>query len=221
MDIENSITAIINDVHLGAKESPDIVIIHDLRTLRIIYMCPLGLQRLGLSRGEIGSLTTEEYHSKFFNEKDIQDYIPKVKNWIKRNSYDTLSFFQRMRKDKTAEWIWHFSSMKVLLMDKKEPLLSITSSLAINPQNHLTAKVQRILDENIFFKNHFNEFSSLTPREMEILKFTAMGMSSPEISRKISISITTVETHRRNIKSKLKANGSFTLTQYARAFNLI
>ena len=43
----------------------------------------------------------------------------------------------------------------------------------------------------------------LTPREMEILRYLARGLSNQEIADELEISITTVATHVRNILSKL------------------
>ena len=44
---------------------------------------------------------------------------------------------------------------------------------------------------------------ALTPRELEILRFLARGLSNQEIADELEISITTVATHVRNILSKL------------------
>ena len=44
---------------------------------------------------------------------------------------------------------------------------------------------------------------ALTPREMEILRYLARGLSNQEISDELQISITTVATHVRNILGKL------------------
>lgn len=44
---------------------------------------------------------------------------------------------------------------------------------------------------------------ALTPREMEILRYLARGLSNQEIADELKISITTVATHVRNILSKL------------------
>jgi len=44
---------------------------------------------------------------------------------------------------------------------------------------------------------------ALTPREMEILRYLARGLSNQEIAEELNISITTVATHVRNILGKL------------------
>ena len=49
----------------------------------------------------------------------------------------------------------------------------------------------------------------------------ALGLSSPEISRKLHISEATANTHRRNIRNKIKAESNYDITKFARAFDLI
>lgn len=46
-------------------------------------------------------------------------------------------------------------------------------------------------------------FSEITPREAEVLNFIMKGNTNQQISEKLSISILTVQTHRKNIKAKL------------------
>lgn len=58
-------------------------------------------------------------------------------------------------------------------------------------------------------------FNELTPREMEILKCFAEGMSYKEIGARLFISPRTVETHRNNIMDKLELTSLAGLIKYA------
>ncbi|MEQ9186991.1 MAG: response regulator transcription factor [Cryomorphaceae bacterium] len=55
----------------------------------------------------------------------------------------------------------------------------------------------------------------LTPRELDVLKLIAQEMTSNEIAEKLFISHHTVETHRKNLISKLNVRGSAGLVKYA------
>ena len=57
--------------------------------------------------------------------------------------------------------------------------------------------------------------SLLTPREREILQLLAEGMAAKEIASHINVSVKTVETHRRNMRSKLNMQSIAELTKYA------
>ena len=56
---------------------------------------------------------------------------------------------------------------------------------------------------------------NLTEREIEVLKLIALEFSSPEIADKLYISLSTVETHRRNLFQKLNVKSAIGLTKYA------
>ncbi|HET9739010.1 MAG TPA: response regulator transcription factor [Solirubrobacteraceae bacterium] len=55
----------------------------------------------------------------------------------------------------------------------------------------------------------------LTPRESEVIKLIAEGLTSDEIARELTISPRTVERHRENILGKLGMRNRVELTRYA------
>jgi DNA-binding NarL/FixJ family response regulator len=59
------------------------------------------------------------------------------------------------------------------------------------------------------------EQSTLTRREQDIIKFVAEGTPNVAIAQQLSISVRTVEAHRRNIMQKLELYTVAELTQYA------
>ena len=63
--------------------------------------------------------------------------------------------------------------------------------------------------------------TSLTERELVIIKLIALEYSGKKISEKLFISTNTVETHRKNLLKKLKVKGSIGLVKYAIKNNLI
>lgn len=64
-------------------------------------------------------------------------------------------------------------------------------------------------------------YSTLTPREQEILRLLAEGLSTKEIGEKLFISPKTVENHRSNILSKLDLHSTVELVRYAAKYGLI
>jgi len=55
----------------------------------------------------------------------------------------------------------------------------------------------------------------LTDREFEIFHLIGLGKSSQEIARDLHLSVKTVDTHRTNLKEKLKLKSTLQLTRYA------
>ncbi len=81
---------------------------------------------------------------------------------------------------------------------------------------YFNGKVKNYLNNN-YTVSDCNKISvvELTPREIEILKFIAEGLSNKEIGAKLGISVRTVETHREHIENKLNIYGTAALTKYA------
>ena len=55
----------------------------------------------------------------------------------------------------------------------------------------------------------------LTPREREVLQLLAEGASTKEIAGRLSVSVKTIETHRKQIMDKLELRSVAELTKYA------
>ena len=205
-----------------ANDMPGVVIIHNIFTYSVEYISPKGEALLGFSLEEIKKMGPE-YFSRFFNPENINDFLPKIAVLIERNIMEeNTSFFEQVKTVKSQEWEWHISSVKILMRDdQQKPLLAITIAIPVEPIHHITPKVARLLEENIFIKKHQADFNKLSKRECEVLRLLALGKSSPETGEALFISTTTVETHRKNIKRKLNTNSFFELCQYASAFDLI
>lgn len=59
------------------------------------------------------------------------------------------------------------------------------------------------------------DMAALTPRELEVLKLIADGMTSREIAQSLVISAKTVDRHRENIMAKLDIHNRVDLVKYA------
>lgn len=205
-----------------APEMPGVVIIHNISDFSVEYISPRGEAELGLSLEEIKKIGPG-YVNRFFNPEDAKEYVPKISALLDRNNIEeSTSFFQQVRLSAAEDWVWHISSVKIFMQDEEgKPLLSITMAFPIDPLNHITTKVDRLLEENNFIRKNYTNFKKLSKRECEVLRLLALGKSSPETAVALFITTTTVETHRKNIKQKLKTNSFYELCQYARAFDLV
>jgi DNA-binding NarL/FixJ family response regulator len=64
-------------------------------------------------------------------------------------------------------------------------------------------------------------YGNLTPREQEVMRLLAEGLSRKEIGKKLFISPKTVENHRTNIMNKLDLHSTIELIRYAARLGLI
>ena len=206
-----------------ADEMPGVVVIHNLPDFSLLYMSRLGLRLLHVEWSEIDGMSSEEYHKRFFNEEHANDYVPKIINLISANSDEVISYFQQVRTSPGKEWEWYMSMTRILFRDKNgAPSLSITIAMKIDPAHFFTSKANRLLEENSFLKKNYDKFVTLTNREKDVLRLMAMGKNTTQLAAALHISTTTVETHRKRIRQKLKVSGtSLELIKYAEAFNLV
>ncbi|WP_400190126.1 LuxR C-terminal-related transcriptional regulator [Hymenobacter sp. B81] len=219
---ESAVQASINEIAAIADHYPGVLIILDQQASRVRYMSARGLQRLGTTVAELTALGAA-YYERYFNPEEAQEYVPKVLALLDgQDPAMCATFFQQVRTGPQGTFEWYLSTAQVLLRDADgRPELIICFSCPISPDSHITAKVQRLVEENIFLRRHHATFGLLTQREREVLRLLALGRTAPDIARELFIAPQTVETHRRNLRQKLGAESLFELSQYARAFNLI
>lgn len=223
MSLQTKINAAVKEVAKISHLFPCVAIIHDIRTTAPVWMCERGLKELHLSLEELKSLNAKDYYARFFNEEDSKEINPKIISLLERNNDgESVSFFQQVRINKKADWTWHFTSTKILLRDDNQiPVLLFSLSMPIGGMHNMAQKALRLQEENNFLRKNFHQFSSLTQREIEVLRHLAMGKSAQESGDDLFISPQTIDTHKKNIKKKLKTSSFFELCKYARSFDLI
>ena len=221
--IEDKIQSAIDSVKNYAADLPGVLVLHDLRTWKVAWMSERGLSQLGITLEEVTSISAEDYYARYFNPEDAKDYVPKILGLFDKETDDNIcTYFQQVRFAGHSDWKWHMSSTKVYMRDdENKPLLTITMAFPIDAMHHMTAKAERILQENNFLRKNIQKFRLLSEREQEILKHLSLGQNSSEIADTLFISEHTVDTHKRNIKRKLRVSSMYELGEYARAFNLI
>ncbi|MEN8248004.1 MAG: response regulator transcription factor [Bacteroidota bacterium] len=106
----------------------------------------------------------------------------------------------------------------LLKNSRKDEILRALDDVKMN-KKYMNPNIidKMFLDNNDDVKNK----SILTRRELEILNGIAEGKTNPEIADSLIISVRTVETHRRNIMQKLKANTVVDLLRSASKLKLI
>jgi len=213
----------VDQIAAVADMLPESVIIHRISDWSVIWMSQRGLDYFGVSLEEMTSLTAEQYHLRYFNPVDAEDYVPKIAGLMEENDDDKfVTFFQQVRTSTTGTWSWFMSSIKILARDDDgNPLLTINSAIPIDAMHHMSIKAERLLEENNFLRRNFHLYTKLGKRERDVLKLMALGKSSSESAESLFISQHTVETHRKNIRQKLGTSSYYELCEYARAFDLV
>ena len=100
--------------------------------------------------------------------------------------------------------------------DKHEILKAI--EIVISGNNYLTLEAEIALR---YENEQQSKIPKLTKREYEVLSLIANGLTNSQISEKLFISIDTVDSHRKNLHSKLNVNNTAMLIKFANENNLI
>ena len=205
-----------------AEMMPGVVVVHQLQPFTPIYMTSNGLELLGINPEELKEIGVD-YHKRFFNNEDMEDFLKKYDQLIKsKDPGETFTFFQQVKIKDRQEWVWHIASARIFFQDQEgTPTHIVTIAIPIDQLKHIPNKAERLLAESEFFRTNLQKYLSLGSRAKEILRLVALGKSSPEISEELHISIETVNTHRKLIKQKLGISSVYEFTRYAYAFDLI
>lgn len=83
------------------------------------------------------------------------------------------------------------------------------------------AAVDALIHFFLILNTHKTKYKKpLTKRELQILRLIGNGESSNLIARTLNLSISTIETHRKNIRKKLRLSGKGKLLKFAVLHNL-
>jgi DNA-binding CsgD family transcriptional regulator len=212
----------LHSLSLAAEELPVSIIVHRIDTMAIVYMNKIGLETLGTTLDELKKIDTQHYHEKHFNSANSGQYILKIMDLIHANSNDRVSFFQEVRVPTEEGWQLYVSNTKIFHRNEDEiPTHIITVASRLDPNHHISSKVNKLVEDVGFFRENTALFLTLTKREREILRCMALGMASPQIAEKLFISSTTVDTHRRNIRNKLGLKNNYDAVKFAQAYDLV
>lgn len=204
-----------------ADELPIPIIVQQISNYSVVYMNRVGLDILGVNLSELQTIDPNEYVTRYFNIEDDQDYAERIKQRLQQVSDKNTSYFQQV-KSKDGTWQLYASNTRVFLKNEQgEATHLITTASPVDPEHHITIKVNRLMDDVRFLRNNAVVFGKLSAREIEVLKLMAMGISSPEIGERLFIALATVDTHRRNIRKKLSLKNNYDAVKFAHAFNLL
>ncbi len=106
-------------------------------------------------------------------------------------------------------------------VDKQSSLETLTFAIrqVAGGKRYYSAIYNAVRTEQLAQPDAFHKI--LTPRELAILMLVATGSDDEAIGAQLNISPSTVSTHRRNLRLKLKAHSDRDLFAYAREWGLV
>ncbi len=120
--------------------------------------------------------------------------------------------------DLAKEFVKQDSNAKIVILTAKADQYSMPTSLLtnvhslINKTEGLAPLRQAIRDISREVDNNLPDLASLTPRQLEFLQLIGESLDTAEIAKRMNISFSTAQTHRRQITRKLGIKGSALVT---------
>ena len=145
--------------------------------------------------------------------------------------------------DNVKSLVAHFPFIKILAISSHQDKNAVTSAIKAGVTSYLlkecdkeeiTEAIYSTADGNQFFCGKIVSYAMnkendtiaqhetiscegirISPREVEIIRLVAEGLSNKEIAEKLILSVHTITTHRKNIMSKLGVNNTAGLVMFA------
>lgn len=138
--------------------------------------------------------------------KEVKEKYPSV-FIIGLSTFNQLSFIQKMMDNGASGYLLKNATQEELMegigaVIKGKTYLSDEAALSLR-------------------KSDASDIPLLTRREREVLELIADGMTNNEIAQKLFISVTTVDTHRKNLLAKFNARNIASLVKTAVQMQLI
>lgn len=205
-----------------AELMPGVIIIHELKGFKPLFMSSKGLKLLGISLEDLIALE-DNYKNVVLNDTFMNDYLSALEEMLaEEETPETYSIFHEVQLKDNDTYSWYVSSVKSFHKNTAgETTHTITIAFPLGHFQHIPSKAEKLLQESLFSKTHLKKFLSLSPRAIEVLKLVALGNSTYEIAEKLNISPDTVSSHRKLIKQKLDISTSYDFIKYARSYDLI
>lgn len=122
---------------------------------------------------------------------------------IALSTYNQISYINRMVASGASGYL-------LKNITKEELILAINTVL--KGKNYFSKELQETINLS---KNKGENVNFLTKRENDILKLVVEGFTNPQIGEKLFISTDTVDSHRKNLHTKLNVNNTALLVRYA------
>ncbi len=183
-----------------------------LQDSRVIFLCGRSAAFHGLPKGvndKEGNICTLIFHP------DDLHLIASLRDHLAGDP-SVHSFVCRL-KHRAGDHRWMFISSSVIASSSQGiPTYALMQGFELEG-TFAPAGISRLLSERAFAKEHSGKLAVLTARERQLLQLIGRGYKNHEISKELSISVETVETHRKTIIRKLGAGSVVDLVRYADA----
>lgn len=137
--------------------------------------------------------------------KTVKEKYPSI-NIIGLSTFNQQTFIQKMMENGASGYVLKNATQEELI----EAILTV-----VKGKTYLSLEASRVLNKKV------TTSIVLTRREKEVLELIADGLTNNEIAQRLFVSVSTVDTHRRNLLEKFEARNIASLVKIAMQQHLI
>lgn len=201
---------------------PGNVLVTNLDNLTTEYMNKRGCDILMHTVEELAE-QGPEYFQRFFVQEEAEIFVGRYLDMYKQQEAGAIyNFAHRVRPLSGKDYKWYFASAALMYepgQQMAKRMLVVVNE--VNLMGQIARKINEVLDETDWVKINFKRFLLLSKKEKEIIVLLVSGQSSAQIAEMLNISRLTVNTHRRNIASKLGTKSYASLHKFAVNFGML
>ncbi|WP_198651927.1 LuxR C-terminal-related transcriptional regulator [Chitinophaga deserti] len=181
---------------------------------KAVNWCNLRLtETLGYSQEEVFTLGTD-FFRQVTHPDDMNILAISQQSFSERKSM--FGGVMRVRRKGDGEWFWVVGLGVPFTFDQHGNVVDVICvfldfSNALDTGNQITEALRVVLR-----RRNEDVLNKLTAREKDIFMLAAKGFNNKEIAERLNLSRYTVETHRKNIRLKLKVRNTPELVALAR-----
>jgi DNA-binding CsgD family transcriptional regulator len=160
---------------------------------------------LGYKLEEIKAMGGWEYFNQIVHPEDQNIPEDSLRHYKSFSGEEFGGIFRARHKDAT-EYRWYLGWAKAFRQNEQGEVRElICVDVDMSARMNTEFQLEAALKENLKLKNKLL-IKGLRKREVEVLTLISQGLQTKTIANLLSISILTVQTHRRNIQVKLGTN---------------
>ena len=191
---------------------------HDQHSGQLIKASASTCRFFDMSEEALLALPAQDYFARFFDPQTVATEHPKLFEFYARSDANaTIGIFERVRRNEKSDYQWFLDIGKI----SQSLQASVMVTYDVKSMESHAVRLSKLLDQNQFLRKHYQQFSTLTERERNIVQRVARGERRRDIADALSITVYTLDTHRRNIRAKLETCLVADWIKYADAFGLL
>ncbi len=207
-ELEKKVKEITNELGLTKNmlnTVPAVIYIRDCRDQGIKWCNKTTEETFGFTREKIISLG-RKFWKKIAHPDDL--YLAEQSSKYYAENRPNFGGVVRLKTTYNDEWRWFVGISTVFKKDGRgKPLetlvVFIDFTAALNTDSQIGEALRQVLNQQ-----HKKLIGELTKREKEIISLLVKGYNNNRIAQKLNVSHYTVETHRKNIRLKLKVSNT-------------